>query len=326
MTTTKHLAIPAALAALAAGAASAETWDMPLAYPATNFHTETAQGFADCVREATGGEIDIQTHPNGSLFSGGDIKRAVQTGQAPIGERLLSAHANEDELFGYDSVPFLATSFDESVALAEAAEPTLTELLESQNLVHLYSVPWPPQGLYAPKEIGSVEDLEGPEVPRLQRRDRPARGARRDAARPDRGGRAEPGAGHGRRRELRVLGLHGLRREGVGAPVALLRGRRLAAAQHDLRQRRRLGGADRRSSSTAMRDCAAQAQEEGLAKSKELTQFYLDGLAEGGMTVEPPSDELRADLQAIGETMTAEWLEATGEEGRSIIDAYGAGG
>ena len=79
-------------------------------------------------------------------------------------------------------------------------------------------------------------------------------------------------------------------------------------------------------SRTAIRDCAATAQEEGLAKSKELTQFYLDGLKEGGMAVEPPSDQLSADLQEIGGTMTSEWLEATGEEGQSIVDAYRAGG
>ena len=50
---------------------------------------------------------------------------------APIGERLLSAHANENALFGFDSIPFLATSFDESVRLMEAAKPALTELLDA---------------------------------------------------------------------------------------------------------------------------------------------------------------------------------------------------
>ena len=77
---------------------------------------------------------------------------------------------------------------------------------------------------------------------------------------------------------------------------------------------------------TAMQDCAAAAAAEGLAKSRELTQFYLDGLAEGGMTVTPPGDQLRADLQAIGETMTEEWLADTGENGREIVDAYRAAG
>ena len=93
----KHLASLAAAAAatLYASAAFAEKWDMPMAYPATNFHSENAAAFAACVGEGTGGNLEIVTHAGGSLFGGNDIKRAVQTGQAPIGERLLSAHANE---------------------------------------------------------------------------------------------------------------------------------------------------------------------------------------------------------------------------------------
>ena len=81
---------------------AAEKWDMPMAYSATNFHSQNGVMFADAVRIATGGEVDITVHPGGSLFKGNDIKKAVQTGQAPIGERLLSAHQNESLLFGAD--------------------------------------------------------------------------------------------------------------------------------------------------------------------------------------------------------------------------------
>ncbi len=325
MTTAKPLAIATLLAALPAGAALSQTWDMPLAYPASNFHTETAQGFAECVREATGGEVDIQTHPNGSLFAGNDIKRAVQTGQAPIGERLLSAHANEDALFGYDSVPFLATSFDESVALAEAAEPALTALLDRQNLVYLYSVPWPPQGLYAPTEIGSVADLKGlkfraynaatarlAELAEMQ----PVQIEAAELSQALATGVAEAFVSSGSTGYDEKVWEHLSNFYAVDAWLP----RNTVFANKDAWE-----GLSEESRS-AIRGCAATAQEEGLAKSKELTQFYIDGLREGGMTVEPPSDQLRSDLQAIGETMTAEWLEATGEEGRSIVDAYRAGG
>ena len=89
---------------------AAEKWDMPMAYSATNFHSQNGVMFADAVRIATGGEIDITVHPGGSLFKGGEIKKAIQTGQVPIGERLLSGHQNESLIFGTDSIPFLATS------------------------------------------------------------------------------------------------------------------------------------------------------------------------------------------------------------------------
>ena len=121
--------------------------DMPMAYSATNFHSQNGVLFADAVRIATGGEVDITVHPGGSLFKGNDIKKAVQTGQAPIGERLLSAHQNESLLFGADSIPFLATSYEASDKLWKHLEPTIRKELDSQGLELLYAVPWPAQGL-----------------------------------------------------------------------------------------------------------------------------------------------------------------------------------
>ena len=310
-----------AVAALSAGAAMAEKWDMPLAYPATNFHSEAAQGFADCVRDATGGEVDIQTHPNGSLFSGADIKRAVQTGQALIGERLLSAHANENAVFGYDSIPFLATSFDASVKLAAAAEPELSKVLDDQNLVLLYSVPWPPQGLYFKKEVNGVADMAGVKF------------------------RAYNAA---TARLAELAGMQPVQIEAAELSQALATGVAEAfissgSTGYDEKVWEHLTNfyeADAwlprntifankdawnglsAETQGAMKDCAATAAEAGLAKSKELTQFYLNGLREGGMTVAPPGDTLRADLMAIGETMTAEWLEASGEAGASIVNGF----
>ena len=84
-----------ALSASMTGVAMAEKWDMPMAYAASNYHSENGASFAKCVTENSGG-LEVVTHPGGSLFKGGEIKRAVQSGQAPIGERLLSAHANEN--------------------------------------------------------------------------------------------------------------------------------------------------------------------------------------------------------------------------------------
>ncbi|MEO1102276.1 MAG: C4-dicarboxylate ABC transporter substrate-binding protein, partial [Pseudomonadota bacterium] len=155
------LATTTAIATLWASSALAEKWDMPMAYSASNYHSETGAMFAQCVTDGTGGAIEIATHPSGSLFPGDQIKRAVQIGQAPIGERLLSAHQNENALFGYDSVPFLATSFEDHDKLYQAAKPTIGALLADQGLTYLYSVPWPPQGLYFDRPVETVADMEG---------------------------------------------------------------------------------------------------------------------------------------------------------------------
>jgi TRAP-type C4-dicarboxylate transport system substrate-binding protein len=84
MTNFTKLALTCAASALIAGSAfaggHAQKWDMPMAYAATNFHSEQGVIFADKVREYTDGAIDITVHAGGSLFGGGDIKRAVQTG------------------------------------------------------------------------------------------------------------------------------------------------------------------------------------------------------------------------------------------------------
>jgi TRAP-type C4-dicarboxylate transport system substrate-binding protein len=147
-----------------ASAGAAQKWDMPMAYPAGNFHSMNAVAFAACVRSSSSGEIDIVTHPGGSLFKGNDIKRAVQTGQTPIGERLLSSHENENALFGLDSVPFLANSYERSEKLWQAGRPELEKALDQQGLVLLYSVPWPPQGLYFKKDVNAAADMAGVKV------------------------------------------------------------------------------------------------------------------------------------------------------------------
>ena len=146
------MALCAASSLLLPSAALAAKWDMPLAYSATNYHSENAARFAAAVTEATGGELEIVPHPSGSLYKGGEIFRAVRTGQAPIGERLISALGNEDPIFEIDALPFLATSFADAKKLHEATKPFLEKLLQEQGLVFLYAVPWPPQGLYAVKQ------------------------------------------------------------------------------------------------------------------------------------------------------------------------------
>ena len=139
----------------------AEKWDMALAYGAGNFHSANATEFAKNVTEKSGGKLTIVTHPGGSLFKGGEIFRAVRTGQAPIGERFMSALGKEDPLLEIDSLPFLATSYTDAMKLYKASKAEIAKSLDSKGLVFLYAVPWPAQGLYSKKEINSVADLKG---------------------------------------------------------------------------------------------------------------------------------------------------------------------
>ena len=316
----KLMAIAASALALAT-AAHAEDWDMPMAYPDTNFHTETGKAFAEEVAACTNGGLNITIHANGSLFNGADIKRAVQTGQAPIGERLLSAHANENALFGIDSVPFLATSYDESVKLWETAKGKMGEVMDEQNLVLLYSVPWPPQGLYFKKDIGSVADMAGIKF------------------------RAYNAA---TARIAELAGMVPVQIEAAELSQALATGvaesfissgstgydskvweqltnfydtqawlpRNYVFANKDAWNA--LDDATRGCLTTA----AANAEAAGTAKSAELAGWYLEQLASNGMKVEAPSDALKADLAGIGATMAEEFVAAAGADGAAILEAY----
>ena len=157
-----RLGLSLAGALLVAVPAAAQTkWNLPAAYPADNFHTENLVQFSKDVADATGGKLQITVHANASLFKAPEIKRAVQTGQAQVGEVLMSLHENEDPIYGLDVVPFLATSFEQSRKLWEAQRPALEKKLVGQGLMLLYAVAWPPQGIYAKKDINSLEDMKG---------------------------------------------------------------------------------------------------------------------------------------------------------------------
>ncbi len=312
-----------ATAVLAAGPAMAETWDMPMAYPATNFHTETGVAFAACVKDATGGALEIVVHPNGSLFSGADIKRAVQTGQAPIGERLLSAHANENPIFGVDAVPFLATSFDASDKLWGVAREAVSAALDEQNLVYVYSVPWPPQGFYFKKEVNKVGDMAGVKFRAYNAAT--ARIAELAGMVPVQIEAAElsQALATGVAESFISSGSTGVDSKAWESlthfyDVQAWLPRNTIFVNKDM-----YAGLDD-AAKAALSDCGAKAAAAGEERTRALSGEYLKVLADNGMVVAEPSPELKAGLETFGETMTNEWIEAAGPDGKAVIDAYKA--
>lgn len=304
-----------------AAAAQAETWDMPVAYPATNYHTENAVAFAACVKDATGGAIDIVVHPNGSLFSGNDIKRAVQTGQAPIGERLLSAHANENPMFGVDSIPFLATSFEDSAKLAAASKDAVNAALEEQNLVFVYSVPWPPQGFYFKKEVNSVADMAGTKFRAYNAAT--ARIAELAGMTPVQIEAAElsQALATGVADSFISSGSTGVDSK-VWESLTHFYDVQAWLPRNTVMVNKDSFAALDDAGRAAIMDCGAKAAEAGAARAQELTAQYLKTLAENGMAVSGPSDDLKAGLQGFGATMTDEWIAAAGDAGTAVVAAY----
>ena len=315
------MAAVAATGLCVAGAAQAEKWDMPMAYSGSNFHSVTGAEFAKCVTTGTGGDVEIVTHPSGSLFKGADIKRAIQTGQAPIGERLMSGHQNENAVFGFDSIPFLATSFDDADKLWAAAKPTMEKLLDEQNLVLLYAVPWPPQGLYFKKEVNSVADMKG--VKFRSYNNATARLAELTGMAPVQIEAAEISQAFatGVAEAMVSSGATGYDRK-VWESLTHFYEVNAWLPRNYVMVNKDVWGKTSEGNQNVIRACAELAEYAGTWRSKEYTGFTMAGLAAGGMTVGPAGDALVSELKVIGKTMSDEWIAAAGEDGQAILKAY----
>ena len=311
----------AALLLAAAPTRAATEWNLPTAYPVDNYHTQTVMQFAKDVAAATGGELKITVHPNGSLFKAPEIKRAVQSGQAQAGEVLISIHENEDPIFGADVVPFLATSFPAAMKLWQAQKPLLEAKLAEQSIKLLYAVAWPPQGIYAKKALNRVEDMQG-----LKWR--------------------AYNVGTSRIGEL--VGAQPVTIQAAELPQALATGVVNAYMSSGST------GYDTKSWETlthyydtqawlpknvvfvnqeafdaleppvqeAVLKAAMVAEALGWKTAEEKTAWYLDQFRAHGMQVQPPGPELKAGFEKIGEQLTADWLAEAGEEGQALIEAY----
>jgi len=306
---------------LAAGAAQAENWDMPMAYADSNYHTQTGKAFAECVGTATGGEITITVHASGSLFKGNEIKRAVQTGQAPIGERLLSAHENENKIFGIDSVPFLATNFEASDKLWAAAKPSIEKILDEQNVVLLYAVPWPPQGLYFKKEVDSVADMAG--IKFRSYNTATARLAELTGMLPVQIEAAEISQAFatGVAESMISSGATGYDRK-VWEHLTNFYEVDAWMPRNSVFVNKDIWNGISDVNKNAIRGCADLAAYAGYWRAVQYTDFTLKGLADNGMKVQKAGEQLQVDLNKIGETMSAEWMAAAGDEGKAIVEKF----
>jgi len=315
-------ALAALCAAAAFGAAQAQVkWDMPTPYPATNFHTENIAQFVADIDKATGGKLKITIHPNGSLFKATEIKRAVQGGQAQIGEILISGYSNEDPIFGVDSVPFLATSYADAARLWKASRKAIEERFAKQGMKVLYSVPWPPQGIYSTKPISSMADMKGLKM----RAYNPYTSRIAELA------GAQPVT-------IQVAELAQAMATGAvnanitsGATGYDTKAWEVVKYYYDTQawipknivfvSTQAFDALDK-ASQKAVLDAAAAAEARGWKVSEEKNKWYLEQLAKNGMQVSAPSAQLEADFKKVGQTMSAEWLKTAGPDGKAILDAY----
>jgi len=304
------------------GAAQAQTkWDLPAAYPASNFHSVNLNQFAADVDKATGGKLKITVHANASLFKAPEIKRAVQGGQAQAGEILMANFQNEWPIWGADGLPFLASSYEESIKLWKAQRPFVEKKLADQGMMVLYAVAWPPQGIYSKKPINTAADLKG--IKWRAYSPATARIAELVGAQPVTVQAAEVSQAFatGVTESMMSSGSTGADAK-LYEHVKYWYDTQAWLPKNAVIVNRAAFNALDKASQDAVIKAAADAEARGVVESRKANTESLNKLKAGGMQILPPSAAPTADMKKVGDTLLKEWLEKAGPEGKALIDAY----
>jgi len=321
----RSLFIGTAVAAAALGfslPALAQTkWDLPAGYPAGNPHTQNLNQFAADVAKATGGQLNITVHAGGALFKAQEIKRAVQTGQAQIGEVLMSLLENENPVFGADAVPFVATGFDASWKLWQAQRPVVEKILAAQGIKILYAVAWPPQGIYTKKQLNSVADMKGlkwraynPATTRI---------AAMVGAQPLTIQAAElsQALATGVVDSFMSSGATGVDSKVWESLTHFATADAWLPKNMVIVNQKEFDKLDK-ATQDAVLAAAKAAEERGWKRMREYTGESLATLKANKMTVYEPNATFKAELNKLGDTMLTEWLAKAGSDGQTIITQF----
>ena len=307
--------------AFSTSAMAQTTWDLPSAYPASNFHVENLTTFAKEVESLSNGKLKITLHNNASLYKAPEIKRAVQGNQAQIGEILLTNFANEDPIYALDGLPFLATGYDAAFKLYQAQKPYLEKKLAAQGMTLLFTVAWPPQGIYANKDLKSVADLKG-----LKWR----------AYSPVTAKIAE------------LAGAQPVTVQAAELSQAMATGvidsyMSSASTGYDTRTyeyikkwydteawlpknaiivNKKAFDALDPAAQEALKKAGAEAEKRGWALSQEKSKGYQAERTRNVMQSIKPTPELQSGMTKLGERMIKEWEERAGDDGKAILDSY----
>ena len=322
MNTFKPFAAVLMASALVVGVAQAETkWDMPTPYGDGVHHTKNVRHFAEDVKKATGGELNIVVHSGASLIKHPEIHRAVRGGQVPIGEMFMGLLGNDNPIFKADNIPFMASDFASAKKLWSASRPLIEKSLAKDGLKLLYAVPWPPQGFYTKKAITSGADLKG-----LKMRAYSPTTSRLAVL-------LEATPTTVQTPEIPQAFSTGIIDAMVTSPSTGVSSQSWDYISHytdtqawipknmvfvNAKAFKRLGADEQKALMTA----AAAAEARGWEMAQAETSAKTEELAKHGINVSSPSKQLKADLQAIGATMSAEWAKDAGDDGKAVMKAY----
>ena len=312
---------PIFLLAFSFGVHAQTKWDMPTPYSDGEFHTRNVRAFAEDVKKATNGQLDINVHSNGSLIKHPDILRSVSTGQVNIAEFLLGQFGNEDPVFAADNVPFVAPGYDAGWKFYQAQKPVLEKKLQGRGMRLLYAVAWPGQGIYSKEPLKTVADLKGTKMRTyspLTARLAELLGASPTVVQVPEVPQAFATGTVNAMITSSATGTSTKAWEFVKnyyktnawnpKNVVVVNERGFSRLPKDQQ--------------SALVKAAAAAEPRGWEMSKAREKEGDEMLAKNGMAVNEPTPEMKAALSKIGEQMAAEWEKSAGADGQAILKAY----
>lgn len=313
-----------ALFAMAAGPADAQTkLTFTTPYPDRLFHVQNIKEFIKEVQDKSGGKIEITLHTAESLFKHADTMQAVRSGQVDLAELQLTQFANQDELYNFESLPFLATNYDDTMKIWEAAKPYVEARLGRDRIRVLFTVPWPPQAFYSKKELKTLDDMKGLKFRVYNKIG--ARMAELFGAQPVLvgGGEVPQAFATGMINSMITSSAFGASAKawdfveyfndvqawlGMNQIVVNERSfQRLPADQQKV-----------------ILEAAATAGTRGLRMSKEADAAEKGVLAKNGMKVLPATSEFMAAAKKAAAPLVDEWAKTVGEDGKAILTKFEA--
>lgn len=307
--------------ALPLAAAAQTKWDLATAYADSEFQTKNVRQWAEEVKKASGGKIDITVHSASSLIKNPEIKRSIQTGLVPAGEFFMSNLGPENPMYEIDAIPFFASGYPEAKALWEVSKAPITSLFEKQGLRLMFSVPWPSQAFFTKEPVKSLADIKGKKM-----RTYNAQTARLGA----------------------LMGVIPTTVQATEIPQAFSTGiidlmftstptgvttraweytkffydtgawvPKNVVLVNESAFRRLPADVQKAFTSTA-----AVAEKRGWEWSEQENDQRRADLGKNGLKIEPITPQFKAELRKIGDTMLNDWLEKAKDDGKKVVAEY----
>lgn len=320
----KHIVCAAALAAVVAQPCPAQAtaqWKLATGYRAESFHTQNLFQFAQEVEHGTAGRLKIEVHPNNTLVKLGDIRQAVQDGKAEAGETIMSSLVKDIPIAGADSIPFVVSSYADAQRLWQLQRPIIDKHFAARGLKLLYSVPWPPQGLFSSKPVRGSADFAGSKMRTYNQTT--VRIAELMKATPVDVPMVEvnKALAEGRMDNMITSAVTGVENK-VWGPIKHYYEINAWFPKNVVFVNAKAFAALPAASQAAVMKAAATAETRGWAKSQAVMQDSTQELRANGIKVERVSSEFDAEIKRLGEKFSREWVRLVGNEANQIFVPY----